>query len=222
MKKLVALLTAVCLSITPVYVFADKIEVSDLEEMSVKELKELRDAINEILGDGGGSTAQTNQKGTVSGNISWYYNDYKGSVADTDATIILMPTDGSGSDCPVMKSYVQWVMTKYLDQSVRKRYAEHNIFIVEVDGTGQYHIQNVPEGDYLMFIKSENTTSGAAFDDRDSYMNGISETLSPLIGKENADQIAEAIGYQKYHTQEISVNPGQESFYSYDFGTTYI
>ena len=196
-------------------------EEKSLEEMSVKELKELRESINEILGDSG-STTQTNQKGSVSGNISWYYNDYKGSVADTDSTIILMPTDGSGSDCPVMDSYVRWSMTKYLDQTTRKRYEKYNIFIVEVDGTGQYHIQNVPEGDYLMFIKSNNTTSAAAFDNITYYKNIISGTLSRLIGKENADQIAEAVGYQQFQTQEISVYPGQESFYSYDFGKTYI
>ena len=55
MKKIVALVTAIFLAITPVTVLADKIERSDLEEMSVKELKELRDMINDILGDNGGS-----------------------------------------------------------------------------------------------------------------------------------------------------------------------
>ena len=56
MKKVVALLTAVCLSITPVTVFAEETDYSYLEDMSVKELRELRDAINEILGEDSAST----------------------------------------------------------------------------------------------------------------------------------------------------------------------
>ncbi len=56
-KRVIALLTAVCLAAAPMSVLAeDKEDYSYLEDMSVKELKELRDAINEILGEDGGSS----------------------------------------------------------------------------------------------------------------------------------------------------------------------
>lgn len=51
-RRVIALLTAVCLAAAPMSVLAeDKEDYSYLEDMSVKELKELRDAINEILGE---------------------------------------------------------------------------------------------------------------------------------------------------------------------------
>ncbi len=51
MKKIFALLISVCLFVIPVTAFAEEADYSYLEDMSVKELKALRDAINEILGD---------------------------------------------------------------------------------------------------------------------------------------------------------------------------
>ena len=55
-KRLVALMTVACLSVAPMSVLAEETDYSYLEEMSVKELKELRDAINEILGDSNSAT----------------------------------------------------------------------------------------------------------------------------------------------------------------------
>lgn len=60
-KKLIALTTALCLAIAPMSILAEETEGTDysyLEDMSVKELKELRDAINKILGDDGGTTEE--------------------------------------------------------------------------------------------------------------------------------------------------------------------
>lgn len=57
-KRLIALMAAVCLAMAPMSVLAEETEATDysyLEDMSVKELKALRDAINKILGDEGGS-----------------------------------------------------------------------------------------------------------------------------------------------------------------------
>lgn len=52
MKKMVAVVMALCLVAAPVSCFAeDETDYSYLEDMTVKELKALRDAINEILGD---------------------------------------------------------------------------------------------------------------------------------------------------------------------------
>ena len=54
--RVIALLTAACILGSSVSVVAEETEdYSYLEDMSVKELKALRDAINEILGDGGTS-----------------------------------------------------------------------------------------------------------------------------------------------------------------------
>lgn len=52
-KKWVAFMTAVCLAAVPVGVLAEETDYSYLEDMSVKELKELDAAIHNLLGDGG-------------------------------------------------------------------------------------------------------------------------------------------------------------------------
>ena len=65
-KGMVSLITAACLAVAPVSVFAEETDYSYLEDMSVKELKELRDAINEILGDGGETdNEKTEQKQSI-------------------------------------------------------------------------------------------------------------------------------------------------------------
>lgn len=50
-KRWIALLAAVCMVCSPVVTMAEETDYSYLEDMSVKELKALRNAINEILGD---------------------------------------------------------------------------------------------------------------------------------------------------------------------------
>ena len=98
-KRLIALMTVVCLAAVPVSVVAEETDYSYLEDMSVKELKELRDAINEILGDDGGIVTNSGSEyGTVTGSITYNYNDYKGHVADADSTVILIPTDAENID----------------------------------------------------------------------------------------------------------------------------
>ena len=55
-KRLIALMMATCMAMAPVSCFAeDETDYSYLEDMTVNELKDLRDAINEILGDDGSS-----------------------------------------------------------------------------------------------------------------------------------------------------------------------
>lgn len=50
-KRWVALLTAVCLVAAPMSALAEETDYSYLEDMSIKELRALRDAINELLGE---------------------------------------------------------------------------------------------------------------------------------------------------------------------------
>ena len=79
-KRLVALMAAVCLAVVPVSVLAEETDYSYLEDMSVKELKELRDAINEILGDGESSettSTETEYKDEYGNKLSIDKEPYK-------------------------------------------------------------------------------------------------------------------------------------------------
>ena len=49
-KRQIALMAAVCLAVTPMSVFAEKTDYSYLEDMTVKELKELDAEIHKLLG----------------------------------------------------------------------------------------------------------------------------------------------------------------------------
>ena len=73
-KRLIALVTAVCLAVTPMSVLAEETDYSYLEDMSVKELKALREAINNLLGD---EEIQTSKKeGVIEG--TYYRNSHPG------------------------------------------------------------------------------------------------------------------------------------------------
>ncbi len=90
-RKIIAAIVAIIMVTIPFNAFASKIEKSDLEKMSVKELKELRDSINEILGDDGESSKE--QFGSLTGTLTYFYNDFKGNVADADSSVVLVVVD---------------------------------------------------------------------------------------------------------------------------------
>ena len=79
-KKWVALMTAVCLTAVPVGALAADTDYSFLEDMSVKQLRELDAAIHNLLGDGGAaqeeSSDQTyNTEGVYLNELEYFEKD---------------------------------------------------------------------------------------------------------------------------------------------------
>ena len=162
-------------------------------------------------------TIQVNQAyGSVSGNITYYYNKYKGNVPDTDSNVILIPKDGTANAMPTLKSYVEWKMIHILNGN------QYKIYSTKVDGTGQFSFSNIPIGEYIIFIISKGTTSGSGFDNKSAYATSISGIVSNYVNSENAKYLGESVGFQKYNSDSIIIRKDTNTIYSYDFGITYI
>lgn len=160
---------------------------------------------------------ETVKYGSVSGNITYLYNNYKGNVSDTNAKVILLSTSGSGKNMPDLSSYVDWALPSKIN-----KYNEYGVYATSVDGVGQYTFNNVKVGDYKIIILSNKTTSGSAFDNKDLYASSLSNFAKTYINENNAKMLGEYVGYHKYKTDSISVRENQNYAYGYDFGITYI
>ena len=160
---------------------------------------------------------QVNQTyGSVNGNITYYYNRYRGNVPDTDSFVILIPTDGRAMSL----ASVDDPLTRIMGNSAY--YSDYGIYGVKVDGTGQYNLNNIPTGSYKMLIKSNGTTCEDWFTDSDAYYTRIANRLSSYLTYSVAYRFGRAVSYHKYTLRDVTIVKNQTSTLSYDFGITYI
>ena len=156
--------------------------------------------------------------GSISGNITYFYNNYKGNVSDTGALVLIVPEDGTALQAPVVDSYVAW----HFPSMINQHYNKYKVYETEVDGKGEYTFQNIPVGKYKIIVISKKTTAKAAFENNESYVSSMKDLMSDVLNSENAQLLGESVGYQKYTAGEIEVRKNQNTTYSYDFGITYI
>lgn len=161
--------------------------------------------------------AQTVKYGSVSGNITYFYNNYRGNVPDTNAKVILVSTSGSGKNMPNLPNYASWG-----NPSIINQYNNYGVYAAVVDGVGQYTFNNVKVGDYKIIIISNRTTTGTAFDNKELYASTLSNFAAAFVNDTNASMLGQFVGYQKYKTEDIKVMENQNFSYGYDFGITYI
>lgn len=156
--------------------------------------------------------------GNVSGKITWLYNSYRGNVADTDAKVILVSTSCTASEVPNLSSYIDWLLPSTINQTLNK----FGIYEVKVDGTGTFTFNNIPTGEYKIFVMSNKTTNGEAFKDKRAYMLAIQNSVKKYINETNADFLSQIVGYNKYTISTVNVVKNQTVIFSYDFGITFI
>ena len=153
--------------------------------------------------------------GSVSGNVTYLYNNYRGHVADEGALVYLIPSDGSAKDY-VQSSYTSLRFGPPSDIN------QYGIYAAKVDGTGAFLIQNVPSGEYIVFIISDETSDEDWFDDKEGYYASARRLIAPYLNNTTAQALSEAVGYNKYYADRITVFSDKETSYSHDFGITYI
>lgn len=154
--------------------------------------------------------------GSVSGNITYYYNAYRGNVPDIGAYVLLIPADGSAKKLDFVSIYIG-------DE-------KNHIYQAQVDGKGEINISHVASGRYFAFIVSKNTNSEEYYEyimdeiTESEFLEGYTSWLYPdYVSKKVANSIAESasIGGKKCYGKEITVYEGETSYISYDFGMTY-
>lgn len=156
--------------------------------------------------------------GKVAGNVTYYYNSYRGNVADTGAMVYLLPKNGKAKNIPD-QNYVTWT---YPSTILKEQLNNNQAYVAKVDGKGDYHFDRVQSGEYLMVIISGKTSDGRWFDNKESYYATLTGVVTPYLSENNAKSFGESTTYHKNHAESITVYENDTTNVSYDFGITYI
>lgn len=154
--------------------------------------------------------------GSVSGNITYLYNNFRGNVADTNAVIILISTSGTAKSMPNLSSYVNWGLTTSINP-----YNSYGVYMTKADGTGKYQFNHIPTGEYKIVIISGTTTAQLAFSDNASYKLSVKNLVLPYMNETNSQFLGEFVGYKKFVIDTITIYNDKDTYYGHDFGITY-
>jgi len=148
--------------------------------------------------------------GTIKGTITYKYNNYLGDRGDSGATVILFPSKSS------VKNYDNARACLGITGSY-----ESGIMVAECDGNGNYVFDNVPIGRYYVFIISNATNDGGAFNNKEARNSWIKGNFSDLLNDDNIKTLTTLIGYNKIYAENIDVLANRTHTVSKYFGTTY-
>jgi len=141
--------------------------------------------------------------GSVTGTVTYKYNNYVGNKADTDAIVFLI-----SKKVESLPDSMALGMTYELPEGC---------YATRVDGTGKYQIDNVPIGDYVVILLSKNTNSGSK--SGSLYWSYFIYSKFSEEGKGYADNTCYL---HKIEYKNITVEADKTVTFSYDFGITYI
>ena len=167
-----------------------------------------------------GNSSETNiTYGSVTGNITYHYNKYRGYVADTNARIFLIPTDGSAKSADISKTTFSSI------SSYNGALINDNIYATTADGNGDYTISNIPTGVYFVLIISKNSIGSSYFnaDSKDDYIQEIADTyFSAYLSDSTALALAQSIVFYRYSVGTIDILENGTTTVSHAFPYTYI
>lgn len=139
--------------------------------------------------------------GSVTGNITYKYNNYVGNRPDTGSVVFLISKDVKSLPDSIARGW-----TFDVDQC-------DGVYATEVDGSGNYTLNDIPVGEYYIVIISDNTnsgsTSGAAY--------WIVYHLFSTEGKSLADNTCRM---HKITSSTITIQEEKNITFSHDFGIT--
>ena len=157
--------------------------------------------------------------GDITGNVTYFYNNYRGDVSDTGSKVILIPMDGRALDLKLDKSeYYNWWSYPSSDKWSNK----YGIYGTEVDGKGEYYLSDVPAGRYILFVISKETTCGEWFDDEKAYAQSVVDCVEGYLSKSAAKGLGETVSMHKYYFTTVTIKNNSTTHKSVDFGYTYI
>ena len=157
----------------------------------------------------------TNKFGTVTGTVTWYYNDFKGHVPDTNAVVLLIPKTNYLRDKPI--------------DVTKQDLTSYGIYEKEVNGKGKYLINHVKAGKYYAIIMSSHVVSKLSYTGfvKKSYIkvraNRLNNSMDNILHPKTARSIIEwTCGHMLYSGMEVIVYDHEKTDLSQDFGKTYI
>ncbi|MEH7345546.1 hypothetical protein V7122_16955 [Bacillus sp. JJ1532] len=148
--------------------------------------------------------------GNLKGTVTWQYNKFIGTKPDVGANVFLIPTNFDPSK--YSKSQLD------LFSTIGSIPEGSNMHHVKANGYGNYELNNIPVGEYVLLISSNNTTR----DFTQPIDESTEEMLLRLLGNgyEIFMQFNLELQNHDWTTVEIQKNTTQDK--SIDFGYTFI
>ncbi len=148
------------------------------------------------------------QKGNIKGAITWQYNDFIGTKPDVGAKIFLIPRSFDKNKISDLDANL-YAMVGIVPQN-------SGLFFTKANGYGNYEINGMPIGKYVVVIVSDKTKRNPE-EPIDDYTTFV---LKPLI--KNWDVFVQFnLDLKKFEVKEIEIKTNETTEYSYDFGNTY-
>lgn len=138
--------------------------------------------------------------GTMSGMISWKYNNFIGNRVDTGARIFAINLE------------IHEAKDALIDMNAEQ--GTNGIWISTADGNGNYKIDKMPCGNYAVFIVSNNTNGN--YPEYDTLNSIISKREWLTMETINNKTFIRSIKYY----ENVLINANEEKTLSYDFGLT--
>jgi len=142
--------------------------------------------------------------GSISGNVTYKYNNYVGNKPDTGTVVFLISK--KVTSLPDSMGY-GW--TRDVDDY-------EGVYATEVDGSGNYILNDIPVGEYYIVLISENTNTGKQ--NAGAMYWGPVYNMFSEEGKERADSQA---FMSKIEYESVTISEGKTTSFSHDFGITY-
>lgn len=151
------------------------------------------------------------QCGNVTGVVTYQYNKYVGTKPDVGAEILLMQTNHTPlySDAGIFLSFSE--IENYKEDPM--------IYCTEVDGMGNYYLDNIPAGYYDLLILSKETNQSPEI--REMNAGLIDNYFSGKITAEAIERLKLNAELKSFEFETIEVKANQTTRFSKDFGYTY-
>jgi len=149
------------------------------------------------------------QVGHLTGTITYQYNKYVGTKADVGARVMLIQTN----HVPLYSDGGAFLLFKEIG------FNDPMIHCTEVDGMGNYYLDNIPAGYYYLLVLSEETNESPEMEEMNK---GLARNyLQGKITAEALERLELNLSLHSFEFETIEIKPNQTTRFSHDFGYTY-
>lgn len=161
-------------------------------------------------------------KGTIvarDNNVGGITNKRWGAVErpdDSEAYIVIIPKGLSGADMSKAVDYISNAGEKATDGSCAV--AVNGYYIAKTGDTGNYKLENVPEGDYVgIIISSMDYTSRKTYSEADALATFKASAMGSYFSDAEAGQFVAKFYNREFYVGELSVTANTNTVFGYDF-----
>lgn len=149
--------------------------------------------------------------GGIRGSVTYTDSSHGGKKADTGSRVLLITTNGKA------KGLEMTAWTK----AAQEKFEKYGIYFTEVDRNGHYSFTDIPEGEYLILIISDATTSKIDAEHYAEYKASIEMSLTASLSSSATGTFSKAVGLSNCEIAIVNVKENSQTIHSYDFGISY-